>query len=150
MKLAIRRYLESDRGRKHARYIAASGISVVVGQAVLAATFGIMRWPAELSNVAAFAVATVVAFLLQRRWTWRRTGRASLVREVLPFWMIASIGLLGSTVAVSVAEEMAGDVSSSRATQTGIIVAASLAAYGTLWIAKFVVFDRFLFRSREA
>lgn len=150
MKLAVRRYFHSERGRKHARYMAASGVSVVVGQAVLAGTFGVARWSAELSNVTAFVFATVVAFLLQRRWTWRRTGRASLVREVLPFWLIAALGLIASTVAVSVAEGVARNVSTSRPTQTAIVVAASLGAYGTLWMGKFVIFDRFLFRSREA
>jgi putative flippase GtrA len=142
-----RKGLSQDR-RKQLRYAAASAASLAVAQAVLVATFGVAGWSPVPSNVASFAVATVFAYVVQRRWTWRRSGRSSFRREVFPFWSIAALGLLASTVAVRSASTLAGEHLASRAGQTIAVIAASTAAYGILWVLKFLAFDRLLFVER--
>jgi putative flippase GtrA len=121
-----------------------SGVSVVAGQATLALAFGVLRWSAAMSNLVAFLVGGVVSYVLNRRWTWRRSGRSRLLREVIPFWVIASVGLVVSTIAAEVAADIGARLTPSRTAQTAIVMAATLLAYGVLWIAKFVVFDRYV------
>jgi hypothetical protein len=65
--------------------------------------------------------------------------------EVIPFWVIAAVGLLASTWAARLAEGTAPQLTPSRLGQAVVVAAASLFAYGVLWVGKFVVFDRFLF-----
>jgi putative flippase GtrA len=140
-------WLAGDRGRTFLRYSVASAVSVVGGQVTLALSFGVAGWPAAPSNVLAFAVGGVVSYVLNRRWTWRRSGRSHLMREIVPFWTIAIVGLAVSTIAVDVAERLITEATESRAIQTLVVMAASLASYGALWIVKFLAFDRYVWRA---
>ncbi|HYF11882.1 MAG TPA: GtrA family protein [Actinomycetota bacterium] len=131
--------------RKQLRYLVASAASLTVAQAVLVLTFGIAGWTAVTANVASFVVATAFAYVIQRRWTWRRTDRSDVWREVVPFWAMAGIGLAASTIAVRAAAAFAEEHVASRLVQTLAVVAASTATYGVLWVAKFLILERFLF-----
>lgn len=142
---AVRRALGSELGRKGARYAAVSVVSITITETVLAITFGGLGWEARLANLVAFVSGGVPAYVLNRRWTWRKTGRSHLTREVLPFWVLAFLGLALSTLAVGVADDAAAELTDSRRLQTVFVVAASLAAFGTVWVAKFFAFDRLLF-----
>jgi putative flippase GtrA len=143
------RWLRSERGRVHARYVLASGVSVLAGQVVLAFCFGVARWSAEASNLAAFFAGGLVSYTLHRRWTWRKSGRSRLLREIVPFWSMAIVGLVASTWAVGIAEDNAARIAGSRAGQTLVVMAASLAAFGVVWVVKFIVLDRFLFGAKD-
>lgn len=136
----------TEERRKQLRYVAASAASLMVAQAVLIVTFGIVGWSPIAANVTSFVVATASAYVLQRRWTWRRKGRSSVRREVIPFWLIAAVGLLASTLAVRSASTIAEEHVASRALQTLALVGASTATYGVLWVLKFLIFDRVVFR----
>ena len=143
-----RRGLSQDR-RKQLRYAVASAASLALAQGVLVVTFGIAGWSPVPSNVASFVVATTFAYIVHRRWTWGRAGRSNFRREVFPFWSIAALGLLASTVAVRSASTLAAEHFGSRDRQTIAVVAASTITYGVLWVVKFILFDRVLFVERR-
>lgn len=140
-----RGFLRSDLGRKGLRYAAVSLLSISVTQLVLALAFGVLGWEARTANLVAFVCGGIPAYVLNRRWTWQKTGRSHLTREILPFWGLALLGLALSTVAVGVAEDAAADLTGSRSLQTLLVVAASITAFGLVWVAKFFAFDRLLF-----
>lgn len=148
--VALSSWLRTDQGRTRLRYVAVSAISVGLGELVLVVCFGFARWSVLVSNFAAFLVSTCASFSLQRRWTWGRGGRARFSREIVPFWIIAVVGLGASSLAVRAADAAAGDLSDSRLGRTAFVVAASLGAYGLLWIWKFIIFDRYLFGNGRA
>jgi predicted methyltransferase MtxX (methanogen marker protein 4) len=68
-----------------------------------------------------------------------------MLSEILPFWSLALVGLAASTGAVSLAGNIATSVSTTRSTQTMVIAAAALLAYGLVWILRFAVLDRYVF-----
>lgn len=142
---ALQRLLRSELGRKGARYAAVSAVSITITEAVLAFAFGVLGLEARVANLVAFVSGGIPAYVLNRRWTWRKTGRSHLTREVLPFWILALVGLGLSTLAVGVADDVAADLTDSRRLQTVFVVGASLTALGTVWVAKFFAFDRLMF-----
>jgi putative flippase GtrA len=146
--LAIGRCLRSELGQKGLKYLAVSALSITITQAVLALAFGVFEWRARMANLVAFVSGGIPAYVLNRRWTWQKTGRSHLAREVLPFWAMAFLGLALSTLAVGVAEDAAPEITEARGLQTLFVVAASLAAYGAVWAGKFIAFDRLLFGER--
>jgi len=103
--------------------------------------------PAGLANVIATAVGTFPSFELNRRWVWRRTGRRSMKAELVPFWMLSFTGLALSTLTVTLAATWADSVGLDGFTRTAVIELANVAAWGSLWVAQFVILDRFLFRN---
>ncbi len=134
-----------DEGKKWVRYSAVSVISVVISQLLLAFAFGVIHWTARASNVFAVCLSAVPSYYLNRAWAWGKRGRSHLLKEVVPFWGMALLGLLLSTWAVSFAEGHADSVTSSHFVTTMIVMAASLGAFGVLWVGKFVILNKLMF-----
>jgi hypothetical protein len=73
-----------------------------------------------------------------------------VLREMVPFCLMAIAGLALSTWAVRIAEIAALRLTEARAVQTAIVMGSSLGAYGLLWVAKFLAFDRVLFSAQRS
>jgi len=135
----------SEEARKAVRYCLASAVSVAVSQAVLFVTFGPLHWPAHTANIVACAVATLPAYYLNRAWVWGKTGRSHVRREIMPFWVIAFLGLGLSTWAADFASANAHHLTTWNLGRTLVVMAATLGAFGLLWVGKFVAFNKVLF-----
>jgi len=129
--------LEQPLVRKLLRYAAASMVGVLVGQSCLFLFYSALDWPAAAANFTAVAISSVPAYLINRYWVWQKTDRNSLRREIAPFWGMAFLGLVLSTIAVTVVDD--------RTDWAPAILAANLAGFGVLWVAKFLVLDKVLF-----
>jgi putative flippase GtrA len=129
--------LERPVVRKLMRYSAASLVGVVVGQSTLFLFYEVLDQPAALANLVAVTVSSVPAYLINRYWVWQKRDRNSVRREVVPFWGMAFLGLLLSTIAVTIVDD--------RTEWVPAIQAANLAGFGVLWVAKFMVLDKVLF-----
>ena len=127
------------------RYSMVSVISVIVSQVLLLIAFGLLHWSARTSNIWAVCLSAIPSYYLNRRWAWGKTSRSHLIKEVLPFWVLALIGLAFSTWAADYAESHADAITSSHLLTTIIVMAASLAAFGVLWVGKFAIFNKVLF-----
>jgi putative flippase GtrA len=132
-------------GRKAFRYAMVSVVSVAVSQVCLFALYALAHWKARDASIAAGLVGGVPSYVLNRRWTWGKTGRSHLWREVVPFWVLAVVGLVFSTVVADLAEGWAHDLSDRRLVQALVVNGSSIAAFGTLWVGKFVIFNKLLF-----
>ena len=129
--------LRASHGRLAGRYVLVSLWNTVCHQAMLLVAYSGFGWSGGWSNVFAACVAAGPAYLLTRAWVWRRSGRHSWQREVLPFWMLALLGLIASTVLADLADRTFGR-------QVWINVG-SLVGYFLVWLFKFYVLDTVLF-----
>jgi putative flippase GtrA len=132
------------------RYGTVSIVATTTSLTVLGVLVSATTLPAGVANVLATAVGTVPSFELNRRWVWGRTGKRSLGAEVAPFWILSFAGLALSTVTVSLAAAWAAGTGVSGVVRTLLIEVANVAAFGALWIAQFVILDRYLFRASPA
>ena len=127
------------------RYTMVSVISVIVTEIVLFFTFGVLKlWSAKTCNIVGVTVASVPSYYLNRAWAWGKTGKSHLWREVVPFWSLAFIGLAFSTWAADWAETQTAHWDS-HLQVTAVVVAASLGAFGILWVGKFILFNKVMF-----
>lgn len=125
------------------RYSLVSVISVIVSQVVL---FGAQSfWSARTSNIVAVCVSAVPSYYLNRAWAWGKTGRSHLMKEILPFWSLALLGLVFSTWAAGYAESNAHHITTNELLARLIVNFAALAAFGILWVGKFFIFNKVLF-----
>ena len=141
-------WARAPEGRKLVRYSMVSAVSVVVYELLLFITLGLLHWTATSANIFAVCLSAIPSYYLNRAWTWGKTGRSHLMKEIVPFWAMALLGLVFSTVVVDFAKDVSDDLTSIHLVETGIIMFAGLAAFGVLWIAKFVVLNRVLFVHR--
>jgi len=145
---SLRGFLRTPQGRKMFRYSMVSVVSVGVSTAVLVFCSGILSWSAVVSNTVATAVATVPSYELNRKWAWGKTGRGHLFKEVVPFWTLSFIGWGFSTLCVWLVEGYAKDHHFSHVVRTGAVGITSIAAFGILWVIKFIIFNKVLFVHR--
>ncbi|HZD64630.1 MAG TPA: GtrA family protein [Acidimicrobiales bacterium] len=146
---AVADLTRSATGRKAVKFAAVSAICVVVTQGVLFLTFGVLRLGTAIEcNVIAIAVAAVPSYLLNRRWTWGRTSRSRVFREVLPFWTMSFTGLVVSTGAAALGAQVAHSLGLSHLATSITVNGSNLAAYAILWVGKFLFLDRLLFADR--
>ncbi len=134
-----------SRVRQLVRYGAVSLIATSVSMTVLGVLVATGAVAATWANVIATAVGTVPSFELNRRWVWGRTGRRSVVAEIGPFCVMSFAGLALSTVAVGAAASWAAGAGVGNAVRTLAVEGANVAAFGSLWIAQFVILDRLMF-----
>jgi putative flippase GtrA len=126
-------------GVKFFRYCGVSAFNVVFGQSLLFLFNSVMDWPAWLANVAAVCISAGPAYLLSRHWVWGQRGSHSVRDEIAPFWGLALLGLLISTVTVSWTDH--------RWPDNGVAVQlASLAAFGLVWVFKFVILEKLMWK----
>jgi putative flippase GtrA len=131
--------LAKGRGRKPLLYSAVSVIAVLTSQITLVICHALLGMGAEWSNIVAVAAGTVPSYELNRSWVWGKTSKSHLWKEVVPFWVLSFIGLVFSTVVVSVATEWWEDT-------TIVVQGANLFAFGVLWVGKFLLLHYVLFR----
>lgn len=142
--------LSTPTGRTLARYTAVSASATLVSFVTLSVVFGVLRLWSEVPSVLfANAVAAVWSYNLNRRWAWGRNGRSHLLREVLPFAVMSFSGMALSTAAAAGAHHLATTHHLGHLTRTALVLGANLGAWGSLWVVKFLVFNR-LFSGRAA
>jgi putative flippase GtrA len=130
-------------GRKMVRYSLVSVVSVIVSQVVLFAAQSF--WSARTSNIVAVCVSAIPSYYLNRAWAWGKTGKSHLMKEIVPFWSLALLGLIFSTWAADFAETNAHQLTDSSLGVKLIVNAAALGAFGVLWVAKFFIFNKLMF-----
>ena len=137
------RLYHTPHGRRLFRYTAVSGISTMVSFAVLGIVYGVIRlWSEVPSTLFANMVATVPSYYLNRNWAWGKSGRSHLTREVLPFWAMAVSGILFSIFTASEAQHFSNLHNLHHLGRTVLVLGANLAAFGVLWVLKFLLFNK--------
>ena len=132
------------------RYGTVSAVSTAVSMTVLSVLVFTRATAPAWANIIATAVGTVPSFELNRRWVWGKTGRRSLWAEVGPFCAMSFAGLALSTVAVGIAARWATGAHFDAGMRTLLVDMANVSAFGSLWVAQFLVLDRVLFGRRPA
>jgi putative flippase GtrA len=122
---------------KLVKYAMASMVGVVCGQSLLLLFYGVLDWPVVLANVSAVTLSSIPAYLVNRYWVWQKTDTNDFKREVLPFWGMAFLGLILSSIFTYWVDQ--------RTDSPLAVGIANLAGFGVLWIAKFFILDKVLF-----
>ncbi len=139
-------WARSDEGKKFVRYSMVSVVSVIVYEILLFVTLGLLHWrTARSANIFAVGVSAIPSYYLNRKWAWGKSGRSHFMKEVVPFWGMALLGLVFSTWATDFAKTVADEATTIHLVRTFIVMMAGLAAFGVLWVAKFVVLNKLLF-----
>jgi putative flippase GtrA len=134
----------SPTGQKFLKYSAVSVISVIINVILLVFAYAVLDWSGFAANVFAVGISAIPSYYLNRAWAWGKRGRSHFMKEVVPFWALAFLGLVISTIAV---DSVDGQIQHlHKAARTVIVAATQIGAFGLLWIAKFIIFNEILFK----
>jgi putative flippase GtrA len=124
-----------------------SAVSALIAFTILTLVYGVLRlWTEVPSALFSNVLATFPNYYLNRRWVWGKSGRSRLWQEIVPFWVLSITGILLSLVTASLAHHFSDTHHLSHVLRTVVVVGANTAAFGLVWVLKFIVLNR-LFRS---
>jgi putative flippase GtrA len=143
---ALYDWLHTHEGRKIFRYTMVSVISSAVSLFVIFIVYGVLRlWSEVPSTVFGNVVATFPSYWLNRKWAWGKHGRSHFLKEMVPFWTLAAIGIAFAIVGASLAKHIGRALNLDHGEQTMLVLFANVVSFGIFWIAKLLLFNR-LFR----
>ena len=136
-------WAHTHEGRKLIRYTTVSAISTVVSFAVLFLVFGVLKlWSQVPSTIFANVVATFPSYYLNRNWAWGKSGKSHLTREIIPFWLMAALGIIVSVFGAQLARHISIKYNLVHWEQTLLVLFANVASFGVFWVLKLLLFNR--------
>ena len=96
--LAIYTRIDTPGRRKFIKYSLASVVSVLVTEIILFICYRFLKFSGGWAGFWASTLAAIPSYYLNRGWVWGKSGRSHLMKEVLPFWVMAFIGIGFSAV----------------------------------------------------
>src|SRR6266566_2344841 len=136
-------------GRRFTRFAFGSAMALAASEITLVTCLGLVKlWPTVSAAVAWFAGAAT-SYVLSR-WAWERRGRPHLLKETLPFWLIAAGTILFLSLATSLAHHLALSIGLRPIPRLAFVAAAYLVANVVTFLSRFAIFHYVLFADRGA
>ena len=95
-------------------------------------------------------MAGIPSYILNRRWVWGKSGRSHCWREILPFWVMSLTGIGFALLHRHLAHNFADTHHLHHLARTVLVVGANVAAFGILWLLKFLILNRLFAQIAEA
>jgi putative flippase GtrA len=118
-------------------------ISSAVSLFVIFIVYGVLRlWSEVPSTVFGNVVATFPSYWLNRKWAWGKHGRSHFMKEVVPFWTMAGLGIAFAIVGAALAHHIGVALDLDHAELTLLVLFANVMSFAIFWVAKLLVFNR--------
>src|SRR6516162_9123639 len=144
---AVERRLQTPVGKRFSRFILVAAGAVIASQITLAVCLGPIGWTAGRSALTAWLAGAAVSYVLSR-WAWERKGRPNLLKETLPFWIVAVGTAIVLTVTTKWANQRALAMDMPHAERVLFVGAAYFLANCVTFLTRFLIFHYILFRDR--
>lgn len=133
------------------RYGAGSLVAMACSELVLIGAYNFGAGP-QTAAILAWAAGALPNYVLNRRWAWRVQSqtRGEQVRELALYWVITLATAVLAVLATTATDAWIKGTVTSRGEQSVLLAAAYLLAYGVVFVAKFVLFDRLVFSDRRS
>lgn len=136
-------HARSDEGRKQLRYVGVSLVFVPLGQ-IFVQVFGLLLDNYTAASLLTSAILTLPNFFANRHFVWRVESKDNMRTQVLVFWVAAMLGVTFATGLTYVVEQ--ATVDSASLTRKLLVVVAQLTGFGIVWVIRYLVLDRWLFK----
>ena len=137
-------HARSAEGRKQLRYVGVSLFFVPVGQVLIQVLARLVDSFTTASLLGA-ALLTPFNFFANRYFVWKVTSRDSLRTQVLVFWVGAMLAVAMATGLTYLVERWTADRPS--LVQSLAVLVAQLTGFGVVWVGRYLVLDRWLFKA---
>lgn len=125
---------------------ATSVLATVLSHGIYVALLGLVRADATIASAIAFVCGAVFNYLVGRRITWGRRNRPHPVRETLPYLLVVGCTGLLSVGVATLTQHLITGLQLSNAERTLVLELANIASYGVVFLVKFALLDRWVFR----
>jgi putative flippase GtrA len=132
--------------QKLVRYVTGSVVATVCSEVAFVALYGLLHVGTTWSSVLSWLAGAVPNFWLNRSWTWQRTGRPSLRREVLPYAAIIVATLALAALATHLTDTWLHHAGVDSSVRVALVAIVFLGVYVVAFALRFVLLDRLFAR----
>lgn len=123
--------------------------AVLTSQLTLTICLGVLHWSAGRSALMAWFTGAAVSYVASR-WAWERRGRPRLLRETLPFWIVAVGTATVLTVVTKFANEQALSMGLGHVQRVVFLDGCFFLGNFVTFVTRFVIFHYLLFSERTS
>jgi putative flippase GtrA len=116
--------------------------ATLLSQLTLTGLFWLGGVNATTASLLAFVAGAIPNFVVNWKWTWGRSGRPALLRELLPYIAIITGGGLAATALTTLTDHVLAPLVTDRGARTITLDIAYLSSYAILFVLKFALLDR--------
>jgi putative flippase GtrA len=131
------------------RFLAGSLLATLISALVFPLVYRGVHAGPRIATFAAFAAGAAVSFGVNRFWTWSRRNRAGLGRDLLGFLAVAGSVAILAAIVTSVTDLYADRAGVGGNLRTALVESAYLGTYALMFLIKFLLLDRLVFRPRD-
>ncbi|MFC4002162.1 GtrA family protein [Prauserella oleivorans] len=134
--------------RFFARLVRAATSSVLATAISQVTLIGLLWWGATptVASAVAFVAGAIPNYFVARRWAWNRKGKPQVKGELLPYLAVIGLGALASVGLTTLAGMITEPLEISGFTRIIVLDAAYLIGYALVFVIKFALLDRLVFR----
>jgi putative flippase GtrA len=136
---------KGQRGR-FLRYAASSALATGVSAVVFALGYRWLGLGATGTSVTAFVSGALVNFTVNRLWAWDRHRVPGLGRDALSYSVVSLVTAGAATGSATITEWYAVRIGASPGDRAGMVEIGYFSTYLLLFVVKFVLLDRVVFR----
>lgn len=125
---------------------ATSVAATVLSHGIYVALLAITHADATIASAVAFVCGAIFNYLVGRRITWGRRGRPHPLRETVPYLLVIGCSGLLSVGVATLTQHLIAGLHLSNAGRTLVLELANIASYGAVFLVKFSLLDRWVFR----
>jgi putative flippase GtrA len=157
---ALFEHARSPEGRKQLRYAGVSVVFVPVGQITIQLLGRFAFLEKHIVNglvkndpnytkasIASAAILTLPNFFANKYLVWRDTNKDNLKTQVAVFWVAAMLGVTLATLLTYFVERAVKNADTSPTVESIAVFFAQLVGFGIVWVVRFLVLDRWLFKA---
>ena len=131
---------------KAVRYTGGSVVATVCSELTFVLLYGPLHLTPTWSSCLAWLAGALPNYWLNRSWAWRRRGRPSLRREILPYALIVAVTLVLATLATRAADHALSGADISASLRVTLVAATFFGVYVVMFVLRFFLFDRLFAR----
>jgi putative flippase GtrA len=100
-------------------------------------------------SVCAFVAGAIPNWILNRRWAWKVQGRIAIGREVVAYVVVSVLTLLATSASTAWTQRQVQSIPAHHGIRVLLVTASYLAVFAILFVARFAVYEFWIFSGRS-
>ena len=149
MRSVYQRLIASPLRGRITRYTIGSMVAAGTSAVVFALAY-LLGTSTTLCSIIAFVAGAIPNWVLNRRWAWKVSGRISLGREVVAYVIISLLSLVATSATTAWTSNHVQTITTHHHwVRAALVTASYLAVFAVLFVAKFAVYELWIFAGRS-
>jgi putative flippase GtrA len=139
---------KSALGGRITRYTLGSVIAAATSAVVFALLY-VGGVGTAVCSVVAFVAGAIPNWILNRRWAWKVQGKVAIGREVVAYIVVSVLTLLATTETTAWTQRQVQSIPAHHGVRVLLVTASYLAVFAVLFVARFAVYEFWIFSGRS-